>query len=207
MPKRPVPYDVSVFINCPFDSEYAAMFDAIVFAVQISGFNPRCAREADNAGAVRLHKILDIISECKFGIHDLSRTEIGTYGLPRFNMPFELGLDLGAKQFGTPSQNRKSLLILDRSPYRYQRFISDINGQDISAHDRSIKKAIIRVRDWISTESGSPTMPAGDYMYRRYKAFQRVLPELCRQLNQDPKSLTFGNFTHIVRVWLEENEV
>jgi hypothetical protein len=37
-----------VFINCPFSADYAAHFQAIIFAVQRSGFNPRCARENDD---------------------------------------------------------------------------------------------------------------------------------------------------------------
>jgi hypothetical protein len=40
-----------------------------------------------------------MIEECRFGINDLSAVELGaTAGLPRFNMPFELGLfRLGGK--------------------------------------------------------------------------------------------------------------
>lgn len=199
-------YGQNVFINCPFDSTYQPFFDAIVFAVQIAGFKPRCAREESNAAKVRLQKIMDIISECKYGIHDLSKTELGSNGLPRFNMPLELGLDLGAKRFGTMRQRAKSLLVLDKDQYRYQKFISDINGQDISPHSGSIKKAINQVRNWLSTESGIDTMSGGDYMYWRYRAFQRELPELCKQWNRNIKKLTFGDFAHIVRIWLEENE-
>ena len=201
-----VQYKQNVFINCPFDPIYQPLFHAIIFAVQIAGFKPRCAREGSNAATVRLQKIMDIISECKYGIHDISKTELGSNGLPRFNMPLELGLDLGAKRFGTIRQRSKSLLVLDRDQYRYQKFISDINGQDISPHSRSIKKAINQVRDWLSTESGIDTMSGGDYMYWRYRAFQRELPELCRQWNRNIKKLTFGDFTHIARIWLEENE-
>jgi len=33
-------YEQSVFINCPFDPEYAPLFEAIVFAVHDAGFRP-----------------------------------------------------------------------------------------------------------------------------------------------------------------------
>jgi hypothetical protein len=110
---KPTPakqYSQNVFINCPFDKEYSSLFDAIVFAVHDMGFRPRCALEARNAGQFRLEKILEIISQCKYSIHDLSRTELDPENrLPRFNMPFELGLDLGCKKFGsaahTPMQD------------------------------------------------------------------------------------------------------
>src|SRR6266446_4395536 len=102
---KPAPakqYGQNVFINCPFDKEYSSLFDAIVFTVHDMGFRPRCALEARNAGQFRLEKILEIKSKCKYSIHDLSRTELDPENrLPRFNMPFELGLDLGCKKFGS----------------------------------------------------------------------------------------------------------
>ncbi len=49
--------------------------------------------------------------------------------LPRFNMPLELGIFLGAKRFGSQKQKQKNGLILDREKYRYQSFCSDIAGQ------------------------------------------------------------------------------
>jgi len=50
----------------------------------------RCALEAYDSGDVRIEKILDIIDQCKLGIHDISRTELNEHSLPRFNMPLEL---------------------------------------------------------------------------------------------------------------------
>ena len=48
-------------------------------------------------------------------------------------MPLELGIFLGAKRFGRAEQKGKVCLILDTERYRYQQFMSDIAGQDISA--------------------------------------------------------------------------
>lgn len=99
------------------------------------GFFPRCAREADDGTEVRIEKINKIIQGCRLAIHDLSRTETdGDPPLPRFNMPFELGIFVGAKAFGNKDQKRKAALILDTEKYRYQRFLSDIAGQDIADH-------------------------------------------------------------------------
>jgi hypothetical protein len=91
----------SVFINCPFDREYWPTFEAVVFTVLACGFTPRCALEEIDSGAVRLTKIQRLIGGSRFGIHELSRVELtAVNNLPRFNMPFELGLDIGAKTFG-----------------------------------------------------------------------------------------------------------
>jgi hypothetical protein len=104
----------NVFINCPFDDRYRPLFHAAVFAVVDCGFVPRCALEVDDGSEVRINKVCDLIGECRFGIHDLSRTELDSRSkLPRFNMPLELGLFIGAKRFGGASHRRKSCLILD----------------------------------------------------------------------------------------------
>src|SRR5262245_35887468 len=122
-------YNENVFINCPFDPAYKPLFNAIVFAVYDCGFVARCALEEDDGSQIRVQKIYEIISRCRFGIHDLSRVRLDrSTKLPRFNMPLELGAFLGAKCFGSQEQRRKACLILDSEKYRYQRFISDISG-------------------------------------------------------------------------------
>lgn len=94
-----------VFINCPLDGEYRPMFEALVFAVHDCGFVARCALEIEDASQVRIDKIQNIIASCGLGIHDISRTELdSTWKLPRFNMPLELGLFLGAKRYGTAAK-------------------------------------------------------------------------------------------------------
>jgi len=68
-------YEDSVFINCPFDSQYQAIFYALVFAVHDCGYVARCALEVDDSGLVRIQKIQQMISDCRFGVHDISRVE------------------------------------------------------------------------------------------------------------------------------------
>ena len=43
-------YEISVFINCPFDNKYRPILRAIVFAIYDSGFIPRCM----SAGTISL---------------------------------------------------------------------------------------------------------------------------------------------------------
>lgn len=204
-PRVPRNYERNVFINCPFDEQYKDLFNAIVFTVQIAGFIPRCARESSNAGETRLHKLMTIISECKYGVHDLSRTELNENGLPRFNMPLELGLDLGCKRFGSTLQKQKKLLVMDTDQFRYQQFISDIAGQDIEPHSGSIDLIIRNVRNWLSTESGETSIPGGVHMHITYKHFQADLSLLCQIQLREVGDLTFADFTHLCRIWLEEN--
>ena len=101
-------YNDNVFVNCPFDSAYKSLFDAMVFAIHDCGFIARCALEEEDASQVRIDKIYNIIAHCRYGIHDISRTELDKItGLPRFNMPLEFGVFLGAKKFGTTGQKKK----------------------------------------------------------------------------------------------------
>ena len=208
---KPTPakqYSQNVFINCPFDKEYSSLFDAIVFAVHDMGFRPRCALEARNAGQFRLEKILEIISQCKYSIHDLSRTELDPENrLPRFNMPFELGLDLGCKKFGSAAHREKVCLILDVEKYRYQAFISDISGQDIDAHGGSPEKAISIVRNWLRLERDPLKVitPGGKKIAKRYDEFRRALPAICSKLNWDTSRLPFADFSMAVAIWIKSN--
>ena len=90
-------YNDNVFINCPFDTEFDNLKNAIVFAIFDCGFTPRCALEISDNGSVRFDNIKKLIGDSKFGVHDISRIELDTVNnLPRFNMPLELGVFIGA---------------------------------------------------------------------------------------------------------------
>lgn len=204
----PVPrYDEGVFINCPFDEAYAPLFQALVFAVHDCGFLARCALEAADSGEVRIAKILRIIRECRIGIHDISRTEAdAASGLPRFNMPLELGLFLGAREFGAGAQRGKRCVILDTERYRYQKFCSDIAGQDIRSHGGDPQRAMGAVRDLLATvRDGQGLLPGMRTMCERYAIFQAELPALCRRVHLDADDLRFVELRTLVEEWVEQN--
>ena len=114
-------YSRSVFINCPFSSDYQPIFRAILFAVYACGYRPRCALEISDLSQNRLSKIEETIAQSQFGIHDISFTKIDKKTkLPRFNMPFEAGVFFAAKRFGAGKQKLKIALILDKKAYRYR---------------------------------------------------------------------------------------
>lgn len=196
-------YDKSVFINCPFDDSYLPLFRALIFAVFECGLIPRCAQEVYDAGEVRIEKITRIIRDCRWGIRDISRTDLNTSGLPRFNMPLELGLFLGAKRFGAGPQSRKSCLVLDRDSYRYQEFISDIAGQDIAAHANDPAEAIRAVRDWLSISKAGIRRPAGGPVIAgRYRRFMTELPKICADAELQASELTFVEYADMASTWL-----
>jgi len=200
-------YEESVFVNCPFDTKYGALLDALVFAVHDCGFVARCAQEIRDTGQVRIDKIVKLIEQCKFGIHDISRTELDPKTrLPRFNMPLELGIFLGAKIFGERRQKQKICLVLDKERYRYQKFCSDIAGQDPWAHNNHPATAIIAVRDWLRTHTRF-SIPSGSKIVERYAQFRRALPIMCQRANLDSNKLIFSDYTALVVEWLRENSL
>ena len=199
-------YDSDIFINCPFDGAYKGLFDAIVFAVFDCGFRARCALEGGDSSEVRIEKIFLIISQCKYGIHDISRTDLCKKNkLPRFNMPLELGIFLGAKQYGTNEQKKKTCLIMDKEKYRFQKFISDISGQDIMHHKSKPGNAIILVTNWLRDASKQKTIPGGFAKVERYKVFKKELPELCKSLNIKEDELTFNDYSTLVYECIKAN--
>lgn len=197
-------YATNVFINCPFDAQYRPLFEALVFVVLTCGLRPRCALEIDDASEVRIEKIFKIIDSCRFGIHDISRTNADPQsGLPRFNMPLELGMFLAAKRFGSGRQTRKACLILDSQPYRYQQFISDIAGQDIQAHQDEPAEVIAVVRNWLRGYTPQEAIPGGAEIRQRYFLFAQEMPVLCDALKWVREELTFIDFAHLVSYWIE----
>jgi len=197
----PNPRDV--FVNCPFDTAYKPIFHAIVFAVVRCGFRVRCALEADDAAENRFGKICGIIDQCRYGVHDISRTESdGDPPLPRFNMPLEVGLFLGAKRFGGKRQREKRCIIFDSEQYRYQRFMSDIAGQDVHAHGNDVTTVIKELSAWFRTVSGLKNIPGGALISTEFDQFSIELPEIYAGRNLSAEEATFSDYNDIVVQYL-----
>ncbi len=180
------------------------MFYAIVFTIIRSGWKPRCALETDNAAENRLEKICRIIAECQYSVHDISRTESdGNPPLPRFNMPLELGLFLGARKFGGRKHKDKVCIVFDREKYRYQKFISDIAGQDIQSHDGSIGIVIEKLAAWLRLQTRDSKIPGGSEIAREFAAFDALLPAFLQAEKLSRAEMGFGDYCHIVTQYLD----
>lgn len=192
-------YDNSVFINCPFDEGFKDIFYALVFTTYHCGFIPRCSLEENNATNNRLEKIKNLIGGCKYGIHDLSRIELNSELLPRFNMPFELGLFFGAQEYGTEHQKEKVALVLEREKFQSQKFLSDLSGIDTNAHNNETEKAIKIVRDWLKTSSNALSIPGHLTINNHYIDFTKnILPATVEKLGLVIYELTYNDYCQIV---------
>jgi hypothetical protein len=202
--KPAVNYSRSVFINCPFDEEYQNLFESIVFVVLSCGFIPRCAKDSMDSDEIRINKINNIIKESKYGIHDISRVEMSEKSLlPRFNMPLELGIFLGCQKFGNKNDRQKRYLVLDKDPYRYKQFISDISGQDIQGHNNNPQKIISVIRDWLAHVS-KKTIPGSSFHITRFEKFKAELISRCDKYRWDYDHLSLSDYNKLILEFIRD---
>lgn len=205
-------YDTSVFVNCPFDTEYRPILQALTFAIQDCGFLVKTALGTNDSGETRLRKIEDMIRDCRYSVHDLCRVEADTKvgQLPRFNMPFEMGLAFGANAYGDAKQKTKAMLILDSEPYRFRAVLSDISGQDPSPHENKPKLAIDAVRRFLASQAPpGASLPGTDALDTRFKACLKALPAMAKKNHITMKELNrfeyWADLAQAMYQWQEAN--
>ncbi len=199
-------YRNSVFINCPFDELYRPMFRAIVFTVEYCRFTARCALEVDDSGQTRAEKIIRLIETSRLGIHDISRTETNTEGLPWFNMPYEFGIFTGFKYSQDVKQRKKVILVLDRERYRYQKFLSDIAGQDIRSHNNDPSTVIREVRGWLQSQAGNRNLLGTHYIATQFNRFTDSIPDLLSEVKKTEADLeNYRDLHNLITTWIAEN--
>lgn len=73
-------FERNVFVNCPFDHEFYTVLRPLLFTIIYLRLNPRIALERLDSGEARIQKIIELIQESKYAIHDLSRIMAKTAG-------------------------------------------------------------------------------------------------------------------------------
>lgn len=168
-------YHKNVFINCPVDDKYFDLLQTLVFTICYYGFIPRISLESSDSGQLRLDKIIQLIKESKYSIHDLSRLQSKTINeYYRLNMPFELGIDFGLRKFNQEYEDKKTL-ILETEKYDYMKAISDINGFDIKNHSDTPLQLIKCIRSWFSETVSVANMNTSNKVYSDFIEFNTDL--------------------------------
>jgi hypothetical protein len=150
-----------VFLNVPFDNDYRSLFVALVTGVLAHGGKPRCVLELP-ASRDRLTRLKQLVKQCPVSFHDLSRvkaTHTNSHGfVPRFNMPFELGLSVmaGGRFF-----------VLEEKSHRLQVSLSDLNGYDPLIHNGKPEVLLSRLCDALSSPKHRPTVRQLVDVFRR----------------------------------------
>jgi hypothetical protein len=198
----------NVFVNCPFDDAYLPLLRPLLFVILYVGLTPRIALESLDSGRPRIDKIISLIRDSKYAIHDLSRLQADKAGeYYRLNMPFELGLDVGCRLFRADRYSQKRCLILEAERYRYQAALSDMSNSDIAAHGNDPKEAAREVRNWLAN-AANLRAPGPTWIWNRFLDFMAAS---YRQLeaegysSRDIEGLPVAELIDRMRTWVERN--
>jgi hypothetical protein len=179
MPRRKLPKSDrrqhSVFLNIPYDSTFENLYLAYLAGLTAFGLHPRATLEIPGSQR-RLDRILRLIQDCAYSIHDLSRVQLDrtTPRTPRFNMPFELGLavalDNGARAH--------AWYVCETVPYRVHKSLSDLDGTEVYIHEGTIRGVFGQLCNAFVQKRQQPTV---QQMYRVYRVLKQNLPMIRRR--------------------------
>jgi hypothetical protein len=125
--------------------------------------------------------------------------------LPRFNMPYELGLDIGCMEYGGNGKlQSKKVLILESEQYHYQKVLSDISGQDIEFHNDDARTAIKNVRNWFSTNNKKRVLPGAAEIWVAFNQFNayRFSSLRGRFTKKEITEMLIGDYVKYAKDWI-----
>jgi hypothetical protein len=175
----------SVFLNIPYDRGFEDLYLAYIVGLTQLGLRVNATVGVPSQG--RLKTIIGLIEESNFSIHDLSRIELSK-GIPRFNMPVELGLALYRSHV---TRGRHRVYVFESKPYRTQRSTSDINGIDPQIHNETAKGVMAGLRNILRQPGDVTSVPE---MLASYRAVRKKLSAL--RLNAGGQSLFQASVFH-----------
>ena len=170
-----------VFLNIPYDRAFENLYLAYIAGLSAFGLIPRATLEIPTSQR-RLERILKLIRGCAYSIHDLSRVQLDrrTPRVPRFNMPFELGLAVAHD-----ARNRRaSWYVCETVAHRVSKSLSDLNGTDVRIHGGTVRGTFGALCDIFVRKTRQPSVQG---MYRIYLVLRRNLPTIMRHAGaRDP---------------------
>lgn len=131
--------------------------------------------------------------------------------LARFNMPFELGLDMGSR-FAARRGTRlasKRFLILDREQFRYRAALSDLSGNDIEVYHGTPEVLVVKVRNWIRTHL-KKKVPTGTLIWKNYNEFYFEFQTSLKKEGYgklDFKEMKFDELIFYIRKWIKTQRI
>ncbi len=161
---KPKIHPGSVFLNVPYDPGFENLLLAYIAAISAFGFTPRATLEIP-FGQRRLDRILTLIQQSQYSIHDLSRVKLDRKppATPRFNMPFELGITVALEK--TVHRNH-AWVVCESMRRRISKSLSDLDGTDAYIHDGTIKGVFREMSNAFVGSSRQPTVTEMMQIYR-----------------------------------------
>jgi hypothetical protein len=139
---------LQVFLNYPFDEEFAGLADAMSFAVVAGGMLPVCAYDLTTPDRPRLDMLVEAIRCCRYSAHDLSRSGGGgPSNFARMNMPNEMGMALF---YALDTQRREHRCVFFvPTIHDYKEFASDLAGLDPKVHNNNDVRIVDDMYRWL----------------------------------------------------------
>jgi hypothetical protein len=172
----------SVFLNVPYDADFENLLLAYITAISAFGFTPRATLEIP-FGQRRLDRILALIQQSQYSIHDLSRVQLDRKSprTPRFNMPFELGLTVALERTAHPDH---AWVVCESVRRRINKSLSDLDGTDAYIHGGTIKGVF---RELCNAFVGSSRQPTVTEMMQIYRVLRAQFANILRRAGaRDP---------------------
>ena len=162
-----------VFLNFPYDNRFGSLYLAYIVGLVDLGLTP-VATLGIPSNATRIDRIYDLIRSSRYSIHDLSRVQLSRTAprVPRFNMPFELGL---AVAWARERPERHTFFIFESVPRRGHKSLSDMAGTDFSIHSDSPQGVM---RELCSAFVRQPQRPTVPNMMRHFTLLNAAIPKL-----------------------------
>jgi hypothetical protein len=205
-------FSSSVFVNCPFDEKYKSLLRPLLFTLIYLGQKPRIASERLDSAENRVDKICELIHASKFSIHDLSRLKSSQKEeFYRLNMPFELGIDYGARRYGSHELSKKRCLILEKNSYEYKIALSDLSGVDIKSHSNQPDEIVRVVRDWFYETAGLTDSDYPKVIWNKFNDFQTYLFDSRyvdglneEEITEDIERMPVSEYMDSVSEWVDD---
>ena len=176
MPRRNPPRgrERSVFLNIPYDAGFQRLYLAYIAGISAFGLVPRATLEIPTSER-RLDRIIALIDECAYSIHDLSRVQLDRKApiTPRFNMPFELGLAVARNS----PHGRQRWYVCESLRRRVNKSLSDLDGTEVHIHEGTLLGLFAALSDIFVRRRSQPSV---QQMYAIYRAISGSLPTILR---------------------------
>lgn len=171
----------SAFLNIPYDDKYTNLYFAFIAGLCAFGLDPRATLEIAT-GERRLDRIFDLMTDCQYSFHDLSRVQLDHSAprTPRFNMPFELGLLLGWRKTRTSSIH--TWFVFESAKRRLQKSLSDLDGTDPLIHDGTVRGVFRELSNALVKSKYKPELAHMNKIYRHIKT---ASPLILKQVGTD----------------------
>jgi hypothetical protein len=163
-----------VFLNIPYDKTLDRLFLAYIVGISAFGMVPHATLDIPDSSR-RRDKILKLARSCKYSVHDLSRVQLDPAKprVPRFNMPFELGLCVA--DANRREGQKQDWFVFEAVANQLDKSLSDLKGTDSKIHGATVRGVLSGMCNLFRRPGRQPTVPQMMQIYRGLRKNQAAI--------------------------------